>query len=105
MSEHNLKTWPSPFLALATGLKQFEYRKDGERNFQVGDTLRLFEYVPERRDADGGWASGYYTGKLCVRLVTYVLHGPAFGIPEGYSVMSLSGNGCFDKIVSDKDRL
>jgi hypothetical protein len=46
MAEHTLKCWPSFFADVADGSKTFEVRRN-DRNFQVGDTLRLLEYVPD----------------------------------------------------------
>ncbi len=91
---HDLKTWPAPFLDIASGLKTFEYRKD-DRGFEVGNTLHLREYVPERdeRKQGGNWVAGYYTGAHCYRVVTHILRGPGFGIPEGYCIMSIVGSG------------
>ena len=43
--EHTLKTWPVFFADVETGAKNFEIRKN-DRNFQVGDFLRLEEFEP-----------------------------------------------------------
>jgi len=45
--EHGLKTWPEYFDGLWAGLKRAELRTL-DRDFRVGDTLLLGEYVPER---------------------------------------------------------
>jgi hypothetical protein len=85
---HELKCHPEPFQAVKRGDKLFEFRKD-DRDFRVGDTLRLREWIP-----DGGWINGYkvwghYTGRECARTITYIIR-EGFGIPEGYCIMSLS---------------
>ena len=43
---HALKTLPAPFAAMFAESKAFEYRMD-DRNFRVGDVLRLREWRPE----------------------------------------------------------
>lgn len=77
---HELKTWTGPFDAIKRDDKKFEFRPNKDRNFNVGDTLVLKEWDPN---------PGFYTGEEVSRMVTYVLHGPSFGIPDGFSVMSL----------------
>ena len=79
---HDLKTWPEPFDAIATGRKLHEIRK-ADRSFAVGDTLRLREWTP---DWDGG---GAYTGRIATAWVTYITRGPEWGVPEGMVVMSI----------------
>jgi hypothetical protein len=78
MRTHGLKCHPEPFTALLRGTKTFEFRKD-DRGFAVGDLLHLREWDHE---------TGLYSGRDVVREVTYVLRGPAFGVPFGYVVMS-----------------
>lgn len=77
---HCLKTLIPFFQGVVSGEKNFEARKD-DRNFEVGDILRLQEY-------DG--KSLQYTGNETYRTVTYILRGEAFGIMSGYCVMGLS---------------
>jgi hypothetical protein len=74
---HDLKTIPPYFDEVLSRRKKFEVRKN-DRDFQVNDYLVLREY-------DGG----KYTGNSVGAYVTDVLHGPAFGIEEGYVVMSI----------------
>jgi hypothetical protein len=76
---HRLKTHPREFMALAVGIKTFEFRKN-DRNFQPGDVLLLQEYEPERET---------YTGRELTLLTPYVLSGPDFGVPDGYCVLSV----------------
>lgn len=86
MKTHELKCWPEFFYPITIGAKQFEYRKN-DRGFEVGDLLYLREFEPSR---DTTWKEGgRYTGASCRRVVTYVLLGPAAGVPEGYCVMSI----------------
>jgi len=82
MKTHEIKTWPEYFAAVLDGSKPFEWRSDDQvRQFAVGDALRLREWDPVVEK---------YTGRECVRSVTYVLRG-AFGIPAGFVVMGLRG--------------
>lgn len=84
MAEHDLKVWPEFFQAIEDGIKTFEIRKN-DRNYQVGDTLRLREYAPGPDE---------YTGRERRELVVYMLNGDdvmgfAFGLRPGFVVMSL----------------
>jgi hypothetical protein len=76
---HDLKTWPQYFNRILDREKKFELRKN-DRDFQVGDTLLLLEWFPETKE---------FTGRELAVKVTYILHGPAFGIEQGYCVMSI----------------
>ena len=76
---HDLKTWPEPFAAVRTLLKPWELRRN-DRDYQVGDLLRLHEWDPATEEA---------SGEMEVRRVTWMLNGPAFGLPEGYCIMSM----------------
>lgn len=80
--EHELKCWPEPFAAMKSGAKGFEYRR-ADRDYRVGDKLRLREWRPSG-------AEGSYTGDECVRTITFVLPGGLFGVPEGFCVMSVA---------------
>jgi hypothetical protein len=79
MTEHRLKTWPGQYLALIEGQKCSEYRRN-DRGFHVGDWLLLEEWSP---------LTGAYTGNALWRQVRHIVEGPAFGIPDGFCVMSL----------------
>lgn len=77
---HDLKTWPTPYDAVAAGLKPWELRLN-DRDYRVGDRLRLRRWVPVAES---------YSGEETTRQVAWLLKGPAFGLPEGYVIMSLS---------------
>jgi hypothetical protein len=78
---HALKIWPCYFREVLSGQKTFEIREmSDDRNFQVGDTLWLQEWDPDQKA---------YSGKHTVQKVTYILKGPAFGIADGFAVMSI----------------
>jgi hypothetical protein len=76
---HELKTWPAYFDAIGDGTKRFECRKD-DRGFAVGDVLRLREWDPQVYR---------YSGREMFARVTFLLHGPSFGVEYGYCVMSI----------------
>lgn len=105
MTVHVKKCHPVPFAAVADGSKPFEYRKEDDCRFEVGDELLLLEWQPEVRVARPkydrfGWQVGDetedhidtpagYTGETLRRCITYVLRGE-FGVPEGYVVLGLA---------------
>ncbi|ABV61249.1 MULTISPECIES: ASCH/PUA domain-containing protein [Bacillus] len=57
---HDLKIMPQYLWAIKTGIKGFEIRKN-DREFQVGDILRLREYK-----------DGQYTGRLVLGRITFI---------------------------------
>lgn len=80
--EHELKTWPEYFDAIVKGRKLFEVRKN-DRDFRVGDYLRLCEYDPELKR---------FTGNYIKKQISYILQG-GFGLPDDVCVMSLAPSG------------
>jgi hypothetical protein len=80
MATHELKTWPDSFQAVWDGAKTAEFRRD-DRGFEVGDRLLLREYV---------LTDDRYTGREVEAVVTHVLRGPGFAVPEGYSLLSIT---------------
>lgn len=76
---HELKCWPEVFCAIIDESKQFEYRKN-DRGFSLGDSLLLREFDPKCNE---------FTGRKTRRVVTFVVHGGKFGVPDGFCVMSL----------------
>lgn len=77
---HSLKTHPDPFRAVRERLKYFEFRRD-DRGFEVMDGLMLKEWDP---------FTGAFTGQEEFRMITYIARGPAYGIPEGFCVLSIT---------------
>lgn len=77
--KHELKVWPEYFDAIISGAKTFEFR-DNDRGFNVGDELVLRAWSPK---------TGDYIGLRTTRRVTYMLEGPAFGLPEGKVILAL----------------
>ena len=77
---HELKTWCDPYEAILIGIKKCEVRKN-DRNFRVGDELRLKEYDHKRERL---------TGRYCTVHVTHIVYGGRFGLPEDLCVMSIA---------------
>jgi len=69
------------------GRKTHEFRKD-DRGYRTGDLLVLREWDPAQSRLGTGDVP-HYTGRQVVCHVTYISHGPEFGIPEGYVIMSV----------------
>jgi hypothetical protein len=61
--EHRVKSWPSFFEATLAGVKTHDVRRMGDRDYQVGDTLRLQEFDPESQS---------YTGRELIVQITYI---------------------------------
>lgn len=78
---HHLKTWPQYFQRIQSGEKPFELRKN-DRDFQVGDTLILQEWLPKE---------GHFSPNELMVEVTYVFidSSGSFGLKEGYCVMGI----------------
>lgn len=75
---HELKCWPLYFNDISTGKKSFEIRLN-DRNFKVGDTLRLCEWDPTEQR---------YTEWSITREVVYITVFPD-GLRDGYVCMGL----------------
>lgn len=78
MSTHELKTWPEYFRHIWDGTKTFEVRKL-DRDFQVGDSMRLLEWDPSSKE---------YTGRSVDTMITYILRGGNFGIADGFCIIA-----------------
>lgn len=76
---HDLKIWPEYFKAVCEGKKRFEIRKN-DRDFKVGDLLRLREWSPDTK---------LYSTNFTTMRVTYIVYGPAWDLPKDMVVMSL----------------
>ena len=88
MKTHELKTDPAPFDEVAAGRKTHELRKD-DRDFEVGDTLRL----RKTRYTGAAMASGApleYTGEEETKTVSHILRGPSYGLAGGWAILSLN---------------
>lgn len=77
---HDLKTIEPYFESVEMGWKNFEVRLN-DRDFQVGDCVRLHSC-----DAEGNLT---FPPKHIDRRITYILHGPAFGVSAYHCVLAL----------------
>lgn len=82
---HELKCWTESFLPILKGEKRAEFRRN-YRAYQTRDILHLREWQPE--DAAKANPTAHYTGRDCLVSVTHIVYGPAFGIPDGYAMLS-----------------
>ncbi|GHU95838.1 hypothetical protein FACS1894208_09400 [Clostridia bacterium] len=77
---HNLKILPKFFEPVRSGAKPFEVRKN-DRDYKVGDTVKLWEYDPDTQA---------YSGLVINAKITYILPGGDYGIHADYCVLGLS---------------
>ncbi len=91
MTEHSLKIHPGFWEPLDSRQKTFDVRYAGDRDFAVGDTLRLREWDPNARTPDGEkWNTEVgYTGREMTRQITYVLGGEQWGLRRDYVVLAI----------------
>jgi hypothetical protein len=61
--EHSVKSWPALFEATLSGAKVHEVRRLTDRDYRVGDRLRLQEYDP---------ITETYSGRELVVRITYM---------------------------------
>lgn len=76
---HELKTDEAMWDAIDRNEKTAEFRKD-DRAYEVGDTLILGRGVDKNVGA----------GRMIQTQITHIVRGPAFGIPEGYALLSFA---------------
>ena len=81
---HILKIRPQFFDPVNNGIKTCEIRRD-DRDFHVGDTLRLREWEP------GTWEKDRYTNRTCEAVITHILTHKDLpeGIPDGFVALSI----------------
>jgi hypothetical protein len=87
MKQHLLKTDSEEFDDIAKGLKTFEMRLN-DRDYQVDDQLILLKTLFTAAAMKNG-SPLYYTGDALRLRVTHILSGPAYGLMEGWVVMSI----------------
>lgn len=85
---HELKTDPTAFQAVADGKKTYEIRKN-DRGFQTGDELWLNETKYTGAEMKNGKPLEY-TDRIMAVKVTHILHGPSYGLKDGWVIMSIT---------------
>ncbi|HMJ04772.1 MAG TPA: DUF3850 domain-containing protein [Chthoniobacterales bacterium] len=92
---HILKVWPGEFEAVQRGVKLHEVRRN-DRDFSVGDSLILREFIPKLDQTTGqpardenGSTIGTFTSHEVLRYVTYITPGGAWGLPADICVLSI----------------
>lgn len=85
--EHSVKSWPRLFEATLTGTKVHEVRRLTDRDYRVGDRLRLREYDP---------FTATYSGRELVVRITYITSAEA---PCALSEECLHPDFCILSIV------
>jgi hypothetical protein len=83
---HELKTDPDVFQASHWGVKPYEIRFN-DRNFQLGDLLRLRETQHSGVEMAAG-APLIYTGRERSMPIRFILSGPRYGLAEGWVILS-----------------
>lgn len=109
---HELKTWPEYFQPIINKEKMFDVRNN-DRNFQIGDILRLREFRPHETIENGIRKNHGYTGREIRVRILYVLalDNPisagemAFNDPVILSIGHLTGHEMNEKpaIVPDHE--
>jgi hypothetical protein len=61
--EHRVKCWPQFFNPILSGEKTHDLRRSNDRNFRVGDLLRLQEFDPK---------TNRYSGRELKVKITYI---------------------------------
>ena len=85
--EHNVKSWPQFFEATLSGVKLHDVRRLTDRDYRVGDRLRLQEYDPNTRT---------YSGRELVVRITYMTSAE---VPCALSQQCLHHDYCILSIV------
>jgi hypothetical protein len=86
MRVHVLKTDTETFRATVTGHKTCEVRRN-DRKYKIGDRLMLRETKSSGKEMAAG-APLEYTGWVVSTIITHVLEGVEYGIPQGVCVLS-----------------
>jgi hypothetical protein len=88
MAVHELKIDPAVFEEIWQGRKLFEIRFN-DRDYRVFDELQLRETKYSGEQMINGKPL-LYTGRRVYARVPYALYGPAYGLIEGWVIMSLT---------------
>lgn len=87
--DHDLKCWPRFFSAISERRKKHDLRRCDDREFKVGDLIRLREFEPDR---------GVYTGREQIVKITYIT---ALQYPCALSGEALHPDFCILSIATE----
>ena len=87
MKTHELKTDPIVFQDMWIGSKTFDIRFN-DRDFSVGDRTIQKETKYSSKEMENGEPLEY-TGREIIVDINYILHGPAYGLGDGWVIMSI----------------
>lgn len=76
------------FDAIRSGAKPFEFRKEDDKTFELGDAVRLVPAWWRHWDEKGPMPPEH--PEPITKLVVSVLRGPSYGVPAGYVVLGLA---------------
>lgn len=79
---HELKCWPEFFTAILNGEKKHDLRRSDDREFRVGELVRLREYDPVTQS---------YSGREQTVEITYITDDD---LPCAFSSVALHPNFC-----------
>jgi hypothetical protein len=85
--EHTLKTDPDVYDDVVAGRKTFEIRFN-DRDYQVGHRLRLQKTKYSGKEMIAGMPLVFTSDETVVD-VLYILHGPLYGLADGWVIMSI----------------
>jgi ASC-1-like (ASCH) protein len=85
--KHTLKTDSEVFQAVYRGKKKHEIRFN-DRDYRAGDELVLKETMHTGSEIKAGEPL-IYTGATILARVTHVLHGPIYGLMDGWVILSI----------------
>lgn len=88
MKTHNLKTHPQYFNAVLNGDNYFELRKN-DRDFAVGDTVVLNEYVAPT-EPDMVNAAAFTNRKIEFSISSLLQNVPEYGLMDGYCIIGFN---------------
>jgi len=88
--EHTLKTDPDVYDDVVAGRKTFEIRFN-DRDYQVGHRLRLQKTKYSGKEMIAGMPLVFTSDETVVD-VLYILHGPLYGLADGWVIMSIEAS-------------
>lgn len=86
--EHILKTTHEAWLAVESGAKRFEVRKN-DRLFQTGDTVILRKLERDSVHFESAPGKGRFSTRDLTFRIGWILQGGQFGVEPGYCVFQL----------------